>query len=70
MTLYELVNSVEVQGAVRVSAWDNDSNEHILFQTDATDYLGPGDLGDELEDREVGYLFCQDGILHIEVSNE
>lgn len=69
MTLYELVNDVEVQGAVRVSEWDGDE-ETILFETDCTDDFGPGDLDEAWEDREVGYLFCIDNVLHIELNSK
>lgn len=68
MTLYELVNDVTVQGAIRVSAWNYDE-ETILFQTDSTDDFNTGNLDEEWEDREVLYMFCPgDGFLHIEVS--
>ena len=68
MTLYELVNDCEVQGAVRVSVW-RDDEEIVLLETDRTDDFGPGDLKDEWEDMEVGYLFCVDNVLHIEVTD-
>lgn len=67
MTLYELVNDIEVQGAVRISTWENDE-ERILLETDFTDDLGPGDLDEAWEDMDVGYIFCVDNVLHIEVS--
>ena len=67
MTLYELVNDIEVQGAVRISTWENDE-ERILMETERTDDLGPGDLDEAWEDMEVSYIFCVDNVLHIEVS--
>jgi hypothetical protein len=67
MTLYELVNDTEVQGAVRVSMWEGET-ETVLIETERTDDFGPGDLKDEWEDLNVGYLFCVDNVLHIEVS--
>lgn len=74
MTLYDLVNSITIQGAVRVSEWEFDwdmnADERVLFQTDGTDDFGPGDLEDSWEDKEVEYMFCSDGVLHIEVKCE
>lgn len=71
MTLYELVNDAEVQGAVRVSMWDDEcETETVLIETDRTDDFGPGDLKDEWEDLNVGYLFCVGNVLHIEVSKK
>lgn len=67
MTLYELVNDTEVQGAVRVSMWDGE-RENVLFETERTYSFGPGDLKDEWEDLNVEYLFCAGDVLHIEVS--
>lgn len=68
MTLYELVNDITVQGAIRVSSWNEHDEEDVLFQTDGTDDFGCGDLEDEWEDREVKYIFCPgDGFLHIEI---
>ncbi len=69
MTLYDLVNDIEVQGAIRVSEWVGDE-EVVLFETERTDDFGPGDLDEALEDREVGYLFCIDNILHIELTSK
>lgn len=68
MTLYELVNDITVQGAVRVSMW-NDDTETVLFETEQTDDFGTGDLEEEWEDLEVGYIFCVDNVLHIEVND-
>ena len=70
MTLYELVNDVEVQGAIRLSTWKDDT-EHILFQTDNTDDFSYGCFDEEYEDCKVKYIFCPgDGYLHIEIETE
>ena len=69
MTLYELVNGIEVQGAVRVSCFDDDGKEHILYECSNLDDFCPCDLEEEWEDRVVTFLFCTDNVLHFEIEN-
>ena len=67
MTIYELVNDTTVQGAIRVSVFDDDE-ELILWKTDGTDDFSTGDADEWWEDLNVNYLFCDgSGVLHIEV---
>ena len=65
MTLYELVNSITIQGNVRLSIFEDDSEK-------STDYKGTYDLSDEdieeFEDMMVTYMFYgDDGFMHIEL---
>lgn len=70
MKLYDLVASVILQGNIRLSMWEGDT-EKILSTWDYCGELFCGELEEEWEDLEVDYIFCPgDGWLHIEVREE
>lgn len=67
MTLYELLNSSEVQGNVLISVWDTREELKQLRFSEYED-VSCADIPDDIEDAEVRYLFCdKDGCLNIEV---
>lgn len=69
MSLYELVCSINLQGDIRLSMWENDT-EKVLATWEECDHLWTGDI-EEWEDLIVDYIFCPgDGWMHIEVKEE
>lgn len=67
MRLYDLLNSIVLQGDIRISKWENDE-EKILAVLENCDDLGAGNLDYDTEDLDALYMFAPgDGYLHIEV---
>ena len=75
MSLYDLVNSVTIQGDVRISFW-NDDEEVVLLEENGTDDLcyevcGAGGDVAMFDCCKVKYIFSAgDGYIHIELDEE
>lgn len=70
MTLYTLVASTIIQGNVRISAWDGET-EKVVATWENCEQLWSGEIEEEWEDFEVKYIFASpDGYLHIECETE
>ena len=69
MTLYDLANSLTIQGDVRVSKFDDDSSEIILLNVQGTDDLANA-IPEEYEEMTVKYIYNGEDGTHIEVSDE
>lgn len=67
MTLYDLLNDVEVQGNVVISVWDSrEAVKQLRFSE--YDDVSCSDIPEDVEDAEVRYMFCgREGCLNIEV---
>ena len=71
MRLYDLLNGngITIQGDVRLSVWENDS-ETMVKELRCVDDLQGAELN-EYEEMEINYMFAaQDGFLHIELIND
>lgn len=67
MILYDLVASVKLQGNIRLSMWEDDT-EKVLSTWEDCELLFTGEIEEEWEVLVIDYIFCPgDGWLHIEV---
>ena len=65
MTLYDLATNVTVQSNIRISTFNDQYEEQVLFEQRNVDTLS---VPWELANRTITYMFCgTDGFLHIEV---
>lgn len=68
MKFRKLVTDCKICGSIRVSAWNEDSEETILFDGEVEDAYTKPSLIKTCWEREVLCIFCPgDNKLHIEV---
>lgn len=67
MTIRELTDQFEIQGAFCIKEWDWEKEDYIIL-ADGHDFeCDYYDISDDIMESKVAYMYAVDGVLNIEV---
>ena len=70
MTIQELIDQFEIQGAYCIKRWRDDWNDYAKF-AEGTDFESERwKIKDDCLNSKISYMYAVDGILHIELEWE
>lgn len=67
MTIQELIDQFEIQGAYRIKRWENDLNDYFVFAEGEDFEYEKWDLSETCLNIKISYMYAIDGALHIEL---
>lgn len=68
MTIQELIDQFEVQGAFRIKEWDCEKEDYIILAEGHDFECDKWDIDDDIiEKSKIAYMYAIDGVLNIEV---
>ena len=68
MTIQELIDQFEIQGAFCIKEWDYDEDDCIIL-AEGTDFeIDKFEIDDGIFNSRICYMYAIDGVLHIEVN--
>lgn len=67
MSIRELIDQIEIQGAYHIKQWD-DNGENCITLAKGEDFECENwDIKDEYLEKKISYMYAIDGVLNIEV---
>ena len=67
MTIQELIDQFEIQGAYCIKRWRDDWNDYMKF-AEGTDFENDKrKIRDDYLNFKISYMYAVDGVLHIEL---
>ena len=67
MSVRELIDQIEIQGAYHIKLWDDDKDDYITLAKGGDFEYENWDIEDEYLEKKISYMYAIDGVLNIEV---
>ena len=67
MTIQDLIDQFEIQGAFRIKEWDWEKEDYIILAEGHDFECEKWDINDDILNSKIGYMYAVDGVLNIEV---
>lgn len=67
MSIRELIDQIEIQGAYHIKLWDDDKDDYITLAKGRDFEYENWDIADEYLEKKISYMYAVDGVLNIEV---
>ena len=69
MTIQDLIDQFEIQGAYHIKMWDDNIDDDITFAKGEDFECDKYKIDYEILDKKIDYMYAVDGVLNIEVRN-
>lgn len=67
MTIQDLINQFEIQGAYCIKMWDDDIDDYEVFSIGKDFECDKWNIGENILNSKISYMYAIDGVLNIEV---
>lgn len=67
MTLYDLLQTCNIQGSYIIKAWDDRKDDYIVLQCGTDAEIELYNLSAYITDCRINYIYAVDGVLNIEL---
>ena len=67
MTIQDLIDQFEIQGAYCIKRWRNDWDDYAVFAVGNDFECDKWELKDDCLNSKISYMYAVDGVLHIEL---
>ena len=70
MTIQELIDQFEIQGAFNIKRWDDDSCDCVSLSSGDDFECDKWQIDDDILNRKISYMYAVDGVLQFELEWE
>lgn len=70
MSINELNDHFEIQGAFIIKKWDNENEDCIILASGNDFECDRWDIAEDILDGKIAYMYAVDGVLNIELEQE
>lgn len=67
MTIEELNDLIEIEGAFRIKEWDYREEDYIILAEGSDFEIDRWNIEDSIMENKIAYMYAVDGILNIEI---
>lgn len=70
MTIQELIDQFEIQGAYRIKRWDESAEDYEVLDEGSDFECDRWNIKEEYLNTKIAYMYAVDGVLNIELECE